>query len=389
MTQVETPAASSVPVSGETKPWPERSLSAIHLTVPADGDLSASLDFERLGVVMHPDLSDPLEEWGVLNPAIVRDRNGDLLMFPRIVAKENLSRVSRVRIIEGADGTPVGIERQGLALEPEELWEKNNRTSGIEDPRIVFIAALDRWVMSYAAYGPFGAKVSLAVSSDLLSWERLGPVDFAWEPGVGSDLGLYRNKDAVFFPEPVPGPDGRMSLAMIHRPMWDIGDVVPGEGSQPPVGIADERPGIWISFVALDDVLGDIRKLRLLSQHSAIAFPAHDWESLKIGGGTAPVRVDGGWLMFHHGVVGRLIPGTDHQPHVRYAAGAMLLDATDVTRVLARSSQPLFEPETPEETSGIVPNVVFPTGVDAGSGDIIVYYGMGDSRIGAGRVTLR
>jgi predicted GH43/DUF377 family glycosyl hydrolase len=40
-----------------------------------------------------------------------------------------------------------------------------------------------------------------------------------------------------------------------------------------------------------------------------------------------------------------------------------------------------------EETEGVVPNVVFPTGVDdRGEGRVEVYYGMASLRIGAARL---
>jgi beta-1,2-mannobiose phosphorylase / 1,2-beta-oligomannan phosphorylase len=73
-------------------------------------------------------------------------------------------------------------------------------------------------------------------------------------------------------------------------------------------------------------------------------------------GDTPPLRLDEGWLVLHHGVAGRLEPGrVEHQPAVRYTAGAMLLDPDDVTRVLARSAEPLLEPELPDERQGVVP----------------------------------
>jgi predicted GH43/DUF377 family glycosyl hydrolase len=55
--------------------------------------------------------------------------------------------------------------------------------------------------------------------------------------------------------------------------------------------------------------------------------------------------------------------------------------------VTARSSEPLLEPEAEGERDGIVPNVVFPTGIDErGDGTADVYYGMADSRIGVARL---
>ena len=90
----------------------------------------------------------------------------------------------------------------------------------------------------------------------------------------------------------------------------------------------------------------------------------YEWESLKIGAGPPPLRVEEGWLLLHHGVSGELVPGWAQQPAVHYAAGAMLLDAHDPARVLSRSSEPLLSPESEEERSGTVDNVVFPTAIE-------------------------
>jgi predicted GH43/DUF377 family glycosyl hydrolase len=75
------------------------------------------------------------------------------------------------------------------------------------------------------------------------------------------------------------------------------------------------------------------------------------------------------------------------QPKVRYAAGALILDANDVAQVIARSVRPLLEPELAEEREGIVPNVVFPTALEpVNDNEAFVFYGMADSRIGVARL---
>jgi beta-1,2-mannobiose phosphorylase / 1,2-beta-oligomannan phosphorylase len=137
-------------------------------------------------------------------------------------------------------------------------------------------------------------------------------------------------------------------------------------------------------------VLADPVRLTSPRDHRLVALPEQPWEQAKLGGGTPPLRVEGGWLVLHHGVAGALAPGrVEHQPAVRYAAGAMLLDPEDVTRVLARSTEPLLEPELAAEREGVVANVVFPTAIDRRAEDEAdVYYGMADARIGALRLTM-
>jgi beta-1,2-mannobiose phosphorylase / 1,2-beta-oligomannan phosphorylase len=67
-------------------------------------------------------------------------------------------------------------------------------------------------------------------------------------------------------------------------------------------------------------------------------------------------------------------------------AGGLLLDGRDPRRVLYRS---VLEPLLATECEGVVPRVVFPTGVDVRpDGELDVYYGMADSHIGVARTCL-
>ena len=54
---------------------------------------------------------------------------------------------------------------------------------------------------------------------------------------------------------------------------------------------------------------------------------------------------------------------------------------------MARSAEPLLEPDAPGERDGVVPNVVFPTAIDPRS-KAEVYYGMAEARIGAFRLRM-
>lgn len=339
---------------------------------------------------MEADPHDRNEAWGVLNPASLRDRDGELLLLPRLVATGNVSRIGLARVLVDEDGDPAGVERLGVVLEPDEVWENNGAGGGVEDPRVTFIAAIDAYVMAYTAFGPFGPRPALAVSDDGRQWRRLGMLRHRYEPdAIGTDLNLYPNKDAVWFPEPVSGPDGAASLAMLHRPTWDLtGMSAVSYDATPVTGVRDPRPSIWVSYVPLDDVKRDVTRLTDLRGHREVAVPRESWETAKVGGGTPPVRTREGWLTIYHGVAGDLQPGTELQQDVRYCAGAMLLDLEDVTRVRYRSNDPILAPEEPGERDGIVPNVVFPTAIDVrGPGNADVFYGMADSRIGWARLT--
>ena len=345
--------------------------------------MTGDFTFERRGLLMSPEADVPHEAWGVLNPASAIGRDGKRFLLPRIVAQNNYSRVGLCELLLDGAGDPDGVRRLGTVLEPEEPWERNVRTAGVEDPRVTFLPELDLYVMTYAAFGPTGPRTALAISDDLHTWRRLGPVLFNYEPELKADLNLYPNKDAVWFPEPVTAPNGEPCFAMLHRPTWNLTESSPlGYDAVPDVA-TDPRPAIWVSFTEVAAVIEDVRALAQVSGHQQVAVAEQPWEELKIGGGTPPVLIDEGWLTVFHGVSGHYIPGADHQKDVHYRAGVMIHDRDDVTTVVYRSSEPLLEPEHPEERDGIVPNVVFPTALDLrddSSAD--VFYGMADSRIG-------
>jgi predicted GH43/DUF377 family glycosyl hydrolase len=174
-----------------------------------------------------------------------------------------------------------------------------------------------------------------------------------------------------------------MALALMHRPSNE-------QGGCPfvPAGVSDSRPGMWLSYCSLEDAQRDPSALLLWRDHQEVAVSQYPWEALKIGGGTPPVLTRHGWLTIYHGVSGRILPDVARQTEVLYSAGALVLDVEDPRKVLYRSTEPILAPEVGEEREGVVPNVVFPTGIDTReNGRVDVYYGMADSSIGV--ATLR
>jgi predicted GH43/DUF377 family glycosyl hydrolase len=78
--------------------------------------------------------------------------------------------------------------------------------------------------------------------------------------------------------------------------------------------------------------------------------------------------VCGSFLLIYHGV------GIDGI----YRVGAALLDLDNPSKVLARTNDPILEPEMGFEKHGVVPNVVFPCGAVVRDGKLWVYYGGAD-----------
>jgi beta-1,2-mannobiose phosphorylase / 1,2-beta-oligomannan phosphorylase len=340
----------------------------------------------RLGIVMEPAPGEEREVEGVLNPAGARGPDGELYLFPRLVARGNYSRIGRARVHFGAGGEPVGVERLGVALDPTTEYE----VLGCEDPRVTFVEPLGVYIMTYTAFSPRGPRIALATSRDLLEWERLGPVRFVCHRGV--DFGDVPNKDALFFPEAVPDMDGRQALALVHRPLFPGSEPETVLGAPTPRAVDMLHESLWLSYVPLESCMADVRELGHFQAHHRLLSPVAPWERVKVGGGAPPIRTDHGWLLLYHGVSGD--PGGNGRPRrLQYSAGALVLDHHDPRIIRYRSPEPVLVPELAEEMAGIVANVVFPTAVDRrhdlGRPELVdIYYGMADNRIGAARLEL-
>jgi predicted GH43/DUF377 family glycosyl hydrolase len=351
----------------------------------------SSFQLKRLGMLMEPERGNPQETEGVLNPAAARGPDGKLYLFPRLVAKGNYSRIGIARVKFNEAGDPSGVERLGIALEPEADYERRSDGSGgCEDARVTFVEPLQHYVMTYTALSPSGPRIALAMSEDLFHWERIGLATF--EPFQGIDFVHVDNKDAGIFPVAIPNHAGKMQLALLHRPLFP-GTRPEETACQGESRMVDrEHESIWISYCPMPPKGLAPHHPGLFNSHHRLATPVSPWEKLKIGGGTPPILTKHGWLILYHGVSKMAEPGSDGR-QLCYSAGAMVLSKEHPRTIRYRSAEPVLTPELPQERHGTIANVVFPTGIDRrddlGTPDRFdVYYGMADNRIGVARLDL-
>src|SRR5438132_925532 len=236
-----------------------------------------------------------------------------------------LSHISHLRVARSSDGNHFTIDPEPTIVSATPLEEY-----GVEDPRITRFG--DVFHITYVAVSRFGITTARLTTTDFRSFERHGTM---LEPD---------QKDVVLFPEQVGG-----RYLALTRPMpGSFGRVL----------------GLWLS--ESDDLVhwGNPRP---------IAQPrSGTWDEMRIGASLVPISVDGGLLEIYH--------GADRDN--RYGVGALLLDAGDPTKVLARTDRPLLVPEADYELDGFLHDVVFPSGhVDLGDGDIRVYYGAADTSV--------
>ena len=266
----------------------------------------------------------------VFNPAAAAV-NGETVLLARVEDRRGISHLTVARSANGLDG---------WTIEPEPLLAPNEETSeqwGFEDPRVVWVDELGRWVITCTAYGPAGPAVFLATTEQFDTVERFGIVR---QP---------EDKNAALLPHRVAG-----RWVLLHRPKTEYGG---GRGE-----ILLSRSDDLVSWSAPEQVL----------QPRAGAW----WDSMRIGIGPPPLWTEHGWLLLYHGVKDTV--GGDI-----YRVGLALLDLSEPARVLRRLPQWIFAPLAPYERTGDVPNVVFPCGLihDPGSDEVRLYYGAADSSI--------
>ncbi len=199
------------------------------------------------------------------------------------------------------------------------------QANGIEDAR--FVAFSDN--QSATFYATYTAYSGRAIRSELIETKDFR--SFRMTPLSGS---AARNKGMALFPRKING-----RYAMIAR---------------------QDNENLYLIYS--DDLY------RWDGGGQAILKPAHSWEFVQIGSCGSPIELDEGWLLLTHGV----------GPVRKYAIGAVLLDKTDPSKVLARSREPLVRPE-PAEREGYVPNVVYTCGALRHRDRIILPYAISDT----------
>ena len=312
--------------------------------------------------ILSPKADSSWENLVTCNPGVIYD-NGTFYMLYR-AAGDDEDHVIRFGLATSKDG----FHFTRMSAEPAFGPSLDGPDSGcVEDPRIVKFGDTFYITYAYRPYAPgrywtfphdvvrlpacdgFAPKAwakslgntGLAMTKDFRSFRRLGRLTSP----------VLDDRDVILFPQKVEG-----RYVMLHRPKDWVG---------PSYGVSE--PSIWIKFS--DDLLAWEDKPSTL----LLTGRPHSWEE-KIGGSTPPILTDEGWLMLYHGVADGGL--------AQYSVGALLLKADDPTVVLARTPEPILEPELPYETSGFYNGCVFPTGNVVVDGTLYVYYGAADKYVG-------
>ena len=280
----------------------------------------------------------PYPVHSVFNPGATLLRDGTTLLLCRAEDRRGLSHLCAARSANGIDNWVIDAQPTLVSdpeNHPEELW-------GIEDPRITWLEELNKYAVTYTAFGKGGPGVALALTEDFVRFERYGLI---MQPD---------DKDAALLPRRIDG-----NFALLHRPIHDTG------------------AHVWISY---SPDLHNWGSHKLILQ----ARKGGWWDANKVGLSPPLIETPRGWLMLYHGV-----RNTASGALYRLGVALFALDKPDVC--LLRGDSWIFGPEASYERQGDVGNVAFPCGYTIGAdGDTIhLYYGAADTSIALATGSIR
>lgn len=290
-----------------------------------------SSKFHRLS--NRPILSPTGSGWesaGTFNPAVVRRGEKTIMLY----RAQDANGTSRIGYAESEDGIHF-VRRADPVLIPETDYEKDG---GGEDPRLVEIDGV--YYLTYTGYNKRDAQLCLAVSRDLLHWERKGIL-----------LPAYRGNWNAGWTK-----SGAILNEKIQQKYWMY----------------------WLGTAAdHTDQMGLSYSTDLLHWTEATATPVlprrpGKFDSRVVEPGPPPILTADGIVLVYNGADDQLV----------YRTGIALFDRQDPRKVLYRSEEPAFAPELKWEKVGQVPNVVFVEGLLAQKNRYLLYYGGADKYVG-------
>jgi predicted GH43/DUF377 family glycosyl hydrolase len=296
---------------------------------------------EEHNPILRPVTQHPWEALAAFSWSVLHTTDGDHYYYRAMSEPDQIvgmhTSISVIGHATSKDG--LHIENREPLLVPSVPYD----TYGCEDPRIVFFEG--KYYLFYTALGgyPFSAdniKIAVAVGDT--------PTAFAEKHLVTP----FNAKAMTLFPERVNGK----IIALFS--------------------CSTDKPPAYIAFAELDSI-EDLwspdfwNKWQENKDSYALDLRRFNTDQIEVGG--QPIKTDDGWLVVYAHIQdyfsGKPVLGVE----------AVLLDLAQPRKILGKTPGPFLVPEEVYERYGLVPNVVFPTGVDVVGDDLAVYYSAADT----------
>jgi predicted GH43/DUF377 family glycosyl hydrolase len=273
---------------------------------------------------------DGWQSAGTFNPAVI-EASGKIVMLYR--AQDNQG-TSRLGYADSADGVHFK-RRDEPVLNPTQSYEKNG---GVEDPRLVQFG--ETYYLTYTGYNKTDAQLCLAISKDLIHWERKGVII----PANKGNWNVKWTKSGAIVPEKI---DGKYWMYFL--------------GTSP-----DNKDQGGLAYSQ------DLMHWTEATKTPVLPVRPGQFDSRVAEPGPAPILTPNGIVLVYNGADDKLV----------YRTGVAIFDRKNPRKLLWRSDRPILQPEKDWEKVGQVPNVVFVEGVVKRGERYLFYYGAADKYIG-------
>ena len=277
------------------------------------------------------------ESAGTFNPAVV-EYNGKFVMLYRA---QDAAGTSRLGYAESGDGIHF-TRRAEPVLSPEVDYEKGG---GVEDPRLQKFG--ETYYLTYTGYNKKDAQLCLAISQDLIHWDRKGVL----LPAYKGNWNKAWTKSGAIVPEKI---DGKYWMYWLGTS-------------------ADKTDQMGLSYST------DLLQWTEATETPVLARRAGKFDSRVVEPGPPPILTQGGIVLIYNGADDKLV----------YRTGVAVFDRKDPRTLLSRTDQPIFGPEKEWERVGQVPNVVFVEGMARQAKRWLFYYGGADKDVGVAEAPVK
>jgi len=295
--------------------------------------------------VLKPKRNHPWEAQAVFNGCPVK-RSKDISLLYRALSSPSYNvlagitlPVSSIGIAHSKDGYDFTGRRRFIY--PEYAWER----FGCEDPRItkfngkyyIFYTALSNWPPSRD-----GIKVGMAITADLKKIREKHLIT------------PFNAKAMALFPQRIGGKI--FSILTVHT-------------DQPPASIC------LATFNREEDIWSESYWSSWYRSYQEYELPLKRHPEDHIEVGAPPVKTKDGWLLLYS-----YIRNYFSKMKARvFGVEAVLLDLENPFKIIGKIEAPLLIPQEYYETTGLVPDVVFPSGALVRRNQLYLYYGASDT----------
>jgi beta-1,2-mannosidase len=267
-------------------------------------------------------------------------------------------RTSRIGLAGSNDGIRMTRRKEPVLFPADDSQKEVEWKGGCEDPRIA-VTPDGRYVMLYTQWNNKVPRIGVAISRDLVKWQKHGPI---FKKAHGGRFYDSASKSASLITKMV---DGKMVIATINGKYW----LYWGEHFINAATSTD-----LVNWEPMLDTTGQLKQL--------ITTRPGFFDSDLTECGPPAVMTDKGILLLYNGKNRSDDKRDPAYTANSYCAGQVMFDKNDPTRPIARLDKPFFVPEAAFEKSGQYPaGTVFVEGLVYFKKKWFLYYGCADSRV--------